>query len=1030
MITITRSMIMKKNWVIVLTVIVLFTAVFFLGNHDFFIKNNSQLVHNGIGKIKQTELNEQEILKLNGEWTFYPNVLIAPDEPLGKYEPQRLTIDVPSNWKDYVEPNNEGLSIGTYHVKIEVPTDQQYGLYIRTIRQSNRIFINGHEVGGMGNPTALLKEFKFESDDRFPVFAASEDGVLDIVIHVANHTYAEAGILYSIEIGTKEAIQNNYRIKVAIDALVSVGYIIFGCIYVISYIQSRKRKEELFFGLFAVLFGLYMSFINQKVFFLIFPSIDVEIHVRLQLGILPLTVACLTQFIHCMYPEFFKKKMLYVINTLLVIIFLNYGIFKIPFPIIESLKITQILYVAVIIPLGLYNFFVLFRALRNKVEGASYILTFLIAFACYSFLLAMNFIFGIPINFSELLLFVLVLYSFTSLLSYRANEAYNKVQTLSEELLVYNQMKDEFLLKTSHELRTPLNGILNLSKNLMEGTEGPLKRTQQETVILIHNITQRLGYLVEDLLFSSNHMTGDILVTPRVVSMNVIDEVIAEIRNLLPNEQSVKIISAIDANLPAIYTDELRLKQVLYNLMHNAIQHTLHGQIMVLANVRREQMEIQVSDTGTGIPSQDLERIFNAFYQVRKDTHNGGLGLGLSITKNIVEKLNGEIRVMSTLGVGTIFTFTMPLATADQIEKDSIKNQVAHRVEHEAFQLKLPLVHKGNDKTILVVDDDHVNIKVLADTLTKEGYSFIAVDNGYDALEFLNTNKVDCMLIDLMMNEISGYDLCKKVRQHYDMLELPIIVLTAIMQHSDLVLSLQVGANEYLQKPILMDELLIRIQSLLAVRQSSVEAIEDELNFLYTQVTPHFVYNTLNTIIGLSYTDIDNTREALYCLATYFRAKLNAHYRNSMVPIEEEIDLVKAYLYIEQMRFGERLTVKYEIDETIHSMIPALSIQPLVENAVFHGISKKKEGGTIEVSVQREGQFIRIKIYDDGVGIPEQKLEQLMNEENTRIGFKNPMKKFKLIKNASLRIYSKEGKGTTVIILLPEGEKDEGCHYR
>jgi len=269
---------------------------------------------------------------------------------------------------------------------------------------------------------------------------------------------------------------------------------------------------------------------------------------------------------------------------------------------------------------------------------------------------------------------------------------------------------------------------------------------------------------------------------------------------------------------------------------------------------------------------------------------------------------------------------------------------------------------------------------------------------------------------------MSGYELCKQVRKQYDMLELPIIVLTAIMQHSDLVLSLQVGANDYMPKPIAMDELLVRIQSLLAVRQSSIDAIEDEMNYLYAQVTPHFVYNTLNTIIGLSYTDIENTREALYSLATYFRAKLNVHYRNSMVSIEDEIDLVKAYLYIEKMRFGDRLTVAYDIDESIHSWVPALSIQPIVENAVFHGISKKKEGGTIEVSVQREGQFIRIKIYDNGVGISEEKLQRLVNEENSRIGFKNPLKKFKLIRNASLRIYSEEGKGTTVIILLPEGD--------
>jgi len=127
------------------------------------------------------------------------------------------------------------------------------------------------------------------------------------------------------------------------------------------------------------------------------------------------------------------------------------------------------------------------------------------------------------------------------------------------------------------------------------------------------------------------------------------------------------------------------------------------------------------------------------------------------------------------------------------------------------------------------------------------------------------------------MNGMSGYELCKRVRKQYDMLELPIIILTTVMKQSDLLQTLKVGANDYLQKPISTDELFIRIESLLAVRQSSIDAIEVEMNYLYSQVTPHFVYNTLNTIIGLSYTDMENTREALYCLATYFRAKLNVH---------------------------------------------------------------------------------------------------------------------------------------------------------
>lgn len=1011
---------MRRNISLIIVIMTLFASVFFLGNQNYFHIENQSVVQDGIATIENAQLDKRSIIKLDGEWTFYPNVLIPPSRAISEFEQQRIGINVPSKWNSFVEPNEEGLSVGTYHVMVQVPVEGQYGLYIRTIRQANRIFINGEEVGAKGNPSHTFEAFRVENADKYTVFSASENKLLDIVIHVANYNYSKAGILFQVEFGTKSAIENHYNKKLLLDALVSIGYMIFGLIYLISYHQNRKRKEELFFGLFILLLGLYMSFINQKIFFQFFPWLGVSEQIRLQLGIIPVVAASLTYFVHAMYPEFMKKRAVVRISVLLGVVFFIYAITD-PFSNngTGAIILFQLLYVSAIIPVVLYNLFVLLRVLMKEVEGAHYILIFLVSLGCHSILMGVKFLFDLPMNYSELLLFALVLYSFASLLSFRANASYSKTQKLSEELYINSQLKDEFLIQTSHELRTPLNRILHVSKSLMEGTKGPLKREQQENIISIHNDTQRLGFLVEDLLFSSNHMAGEVSITPRAVPIAVINEVINEIRSLLSEHMQVRLISAVDDHLPAMYTDELRFKQVLYNLLYNSLQHTAEGHIKVTAEVREEQMVIEVSDTGSGIPPQELEYIFDSFYRVKNERR--GFGLGLSIAKNIVEKLNGQIYAASTFGAGSIFTFTMPLAKGDDITYSATDSTL--------HSLELPLYYKGNEQTVLVVDDDHANIKLLADALTQSGYTCIAVDNGYDALEVLNTHKVDCMLIDYMISGMSGYELCKKVRQQHDILELPIIVLTSLMQHSDLMLSLHSGANDYLLKPIVVEDLLVRIQSLLAVRQSSIDAIEEEMNYLYAQVTPHFVYNTLNTIIALSYKDIKNTRSALYYLSTYFRAKLNVHYRNSMVSISEEIELVKAYLYIEQMRLGERLTVIYDIDESIDIQIPALSLQPLVENAVFHGISKKKEGGTVEVSVKRDGGLIRIKIDDNGAGIPHDKLQQIEGGDHSRIGLKNPLKKFKLIRNASLHVYSEEGKGTTVIILLPGEDRIEHSHH-
>lgn len=1018
---------MKKNFLIMISIILLFAIVIIIGNGHYFLKGNGPVVKQGVAIVTSEQLENNKTIKLNGEWSFYPNLLLSPQESLNDYTDQRILLKVPDKWEGKFQFNKDGPIVGTYHLSIKVPTERQYGLFFRHIHTSSRVFINGIELGGKGNPSTSFTEFQSENDDKFIVIGQSSEQILDVLIQVASYNqYPTSGIMYPVEFGTRENIQNFYDQKKLNDIVASLGHIVFGIIYLISYGQNRKRKEELYLGLFMILMGFYLSFINMKIFFQIVPIELINNQLRLQLGIVPLVNMCLTLFLYTMYPQVVKKKVVYTFVVFLGFVFFIYGIYN-PFNLDKSdvneqaIVARQITYIALISPGVIYITMILIRIILRNLEGAYYVLMVFVATCCYAFLIIINFLIEIPVDYSELVLFLCVLVGFSSLLNYRANTTFMKLEAITEELRTHNHMKDEFLLKTSHELRTPLNGILNLSKLLMEGGQGPLKRTQQEQVILIHNITQRLGHLVEDLLFSSNHMSGELRVSPRIVPISIINDVVTEIHSVMPTNSYVRLLVEVDMTLPPMLTDELRFKQILYNLLHNAIQHTEIGDITVTAYQQQKHMIIEVSDTGKGIPAQDLERIFNAFYRVKNNHHKDGLGLGLSIAKNIVDKLNGEIYVKSTFGEGTTFTFTMPLAAKDQAGEENSLAIIA-QTPSEILQLELPLIHKGNDKKILVVDDDHINIKVLADVLALKGYTVIGVDNGFDAVDYIKVNQVDCMLVDLMMEGMSGYELCKQVRKHYDMLELPIIVLTAIMKHSDLVLTLQVGANDYLQKPVATDELLLRIESLLAVRQSSVDAIEVEMNHLYSQVTPHFVYNTLNTIIGLSYTDMDNTREALYSLATYFRAKLNVHNRNSMVLIEEEIELVKAYLYIEKMRFGDRLTIKYDIDESIQLMIPALSLQPLVENAVFHGISKKPEGGTIEVSVQREGQFVRIKIYDNGVGIPAKKLQQLMNEESSRIGFTNPLKKFKLMKNASLRLYSEEGKGTTILILLPEGD--------
>jgi Putative regulator of cell autolysis len=152
---------------------------------------------------------------------------------------------------------------------------------------------------------------------------------------------------------------------------------------------------------------------------------------------------------------------------------------------------------------------------------------------------------------------------------------------------------------------------------------------------------------------------------------------------------------------------------------------------------------------------------------------------------------------------------------------------------------------------------------------------------------------------------------------------------------------------------------------------------------------------------------------------------LNFQSHHTLVPLDDELELLKAYLAIEQIRFGDRLKIVYQIDETIDILIPSMTLQPLAENAVQHGIMPRNQGGTLWITIDREQTGVKIVIQDDGVGIPLKKQQELLSGKNKRVGFTNPLNKLSLMKGATFQLESEEGQGTKITIHLPENRHRE-----
>ncbi|OAB42407.1 hypothetical protein PGLA_12085 [Paenibacillus glacialis] len=1027
----------RKTLTLIMIAVTLLTTYFVLHSFRIF-DSNTFVAKNGVLSLQHWDWQDEKTIALDGEWDFYPDELIVPspdEDVFERYKNKRQSILVPTAWDRYRAESATPYGTGTYRLLIHVPEDDLYGVKLNTIRNANKVYLNGEELGSAGVPSKSTEEYRFDYK-KYIVLGNSENKQIELVILVANYDYAVGGIVSSLQFGLADQILAKQGREKFIEAFLISGYFLFSFIYFTTYLQhKRKFQYELYFSLFSLAQAVHISTINERWIYLLFPELSPASQLGIQAISLTLFVLFFLLFVYHFFNMSASKRIVTALSAILgfqalAVCVLNMTIdlmVKVPFPFIQLIVsgTTAISYV--------YIFIMLLKAYKQKTDESDYVLIVVFAFAVYGILLAIVLLFDVDIEVPSLLLFLIMVMSLALLMSHRSQQAYNKVEELSKELLEFDRMKDDFLVKTSHELGTPLHGIINLSQSLLEGVEGPLKRKQQESVILIHSVSRRLAGLVKDLLFISKIKQGEVSFTSRPIEIRIIEEVLAEIAYVMPPTLPVQLINTIPENLPLVYTDEQKLKQVFFNLIYNAIKFTKQGTITISAQIIEEQMHISVEDTGPGIASDYQDLIFTTFYQVEssRTRKSEGLGLGLSITKKIVESAGGRIWVTSEIGKGSCFTFTIPLATNQQLlghneinnhkmNEQVTSTQMKNR-EMKQSQVILPTKVKGpKPYTILVVDDEPANLKVLINMLHSLHYSVIAVGSGQEALDIIETEKVDLLILDLMMPHMTGYEVCKTIRQKQDLVDLPVIILTAAGQLSDLVVSFQLGANDYLQKPVNLKELEMRIESLLLMKKSSQDAVEHELSYFYAQITPHFLYNTLNAIISLSWSDQNKTQTALEHLSTYFRGKLDYQKQRSLVPLEEEIQLVMAYLAIEQLRFEERLHIEYNIDETIQTYIPAMTLQPLVENAVTHGIIKSRKGGTLRLTIEREQQHIKITIEDNGVGIPLEKQQELMRGRNERLGFTNPFRKLSLIKGARFQMNSEVGKGTTIIIHMLE----------
>jgi len=970
------------------------------------------------------------LINLSGEWEFYWQKLLSYNDLNSNPKPD-LLAEVPKVWNSYKINGKSlpGFGYATYRLNIKNAQEgQALAIRMPTISTAYNLYINDKLIASNGKVGVDKQHFMPEYHPVMVEFIPSSKN-FDIILQAANFSYARGGVWNPIFMGFAENVVKYDKTIGYKDMFLVGAFLIMAIYYLCIFFMRKEGMSSLYFTLLCLIAICMTIIYGDYVINRIFPWAGYRVIVAVDYAVTTWAPIVLVYLMGELFPEQTSPKLkklfaIYAALILLVILLFPIHIY------------TMLLY-----PLQFVGFAMLAYAVvcvakayaKNKRDSA-----IIMAGALIVTMGGIHDIFYhnniISSYFGELSSFGFLVFLFLNafILARRFSEAFNEAKLLSEKLMKLDKLKDEFLANTSHELRTPLNAMINIAEVISRGTEGSVNENQKAGLSMIAVSGKRLTYLINDIIDYSKLKNFELKMNFEAVNLKRVAESVMNVLARLNKTDKVQMLIDIPDDLPDIYTDENRLLQILYNLIGNAQKFTEAGYIKVSASKTGDFVEICIEDTGIGIPEDKLDTIFESFRQLEASLtrKSGGTGLGLSITKYLVEAHGGKMCVQSKVGEGTKFYFSIPVSTEAAEEKscqyETAEAEIAAAGYGEKHIEEFPYRYKSDGPHIMLVDDNKTNLISLAGILKMKNYSVTAVASSEEFFEeFKAAGDVFLVILDVMLPGLSGYEICREIRKNYSVFELPVLMLTARTTTQDIVMGMEAGANDYLAKPFDTDELLARVKTLIQLKQSVDKARVSELAFLQAQIKPHFLYNALNTFVSISLYDVDKARNLITEFGNYLRRSFDFKDLSQLAPLKNELELVRAYLEIEKARFEERIEVAYDLPDDLEARVPILMLQPIVENAVVHGILPKDEGGRIEICIKRDETALYFKVKDNGAGMEPERKDNIFKREFGRgVGLSNIDNRLKKLYGKGLQINSIPGVGTEVTWWVPVNRRE------
>ena len=471
-----------------------------------------------------------------------------------------------------------------------------------------------------------------------------------------------------------------------------------------------------------------------------------------------------------------------------------------------------------------------------------------------------------------------------------------------------SQMKMRFFINISHELRTPLTLITAPLQDVISRTTDKWTKTQLKYV---ERNAQRLLHLVNQLM---DYRRADLGVFRLRVCHDDINQPMKEIYSYyekLANKKQIKYSFVSNVENISVYADRQYMELILNNLLSNAFKYTDTGSISVKVSADANNLILEVSDTGSGIPKNKQQRIFERFYQGNNE--HIGSGIGLSLVQRLVELHHGRIELESEEGKGSKFTIYIPQG-ADRYKKEELYSNASQNEEESAHSTNIKEMYyieeekqeeEPEDKsakkgTLLLVEDNKDVLDYISDGL-KHQFSVIKAANGEEALGKIKDKEVDMVICDIVMPVMNGIKLCKHLKQNLSTSHIPVIMLSAQTDTETQIEALKIGADDYMMKPFSLTVLTKKIQNMFRTRQRMLEHASNSIEVEPEKITFNPLdEELLKRAIEVVKRNIDNTDFSAEDFASeMFMSRSNLHLKLKAITGESAIEFIK------KIRFGE-----------------------------------------------------------------------------------------------------------------------------